>query len=252
MADNGPIRIGIVYPELLGTYGDRGNAEMLAWRANRRGVAAGVIDIPAGLPVPGRLDAYVLGGAEDAAQATAADLLCSQAGDGLRRALGDRRPILAVCGALQLLGTTYRDAAGRRIDGLGLVDLHTTAGTPRLVGEVVSRTREGELLSGFENHSGRTWLGRGVEPLGTVVQGGGNNGADRTEGIRCGTLLGTYLHGPVLARNPFLADLLLGLVLARRGIDPGLLPVPGCRDLSAELHRARLRAVLTRRRLRRP
>ncbi|HKE99775.1 MAG TPA: glutamine amidotransferase [Actinomycetes bacterium] len=242
-----PIRVGFVYPELLGIYGDRGNAEVLAWRAHRRGLPAGVVDIPAGLPVPGRLDAYVLGGAEDAAQATAAELLRSPAGDGLRQALRDHRPVLAVCGALQLLGVTWTDAAGRRVEGLGLLDLHTTAGTPRLVGEAVIRTREGELVSGFENHGGRTWLGPGAEPLGAVVRGAGNNGVDGTEGVRHATLVGTYLHGPVLARNPFLADLLLGFVLGRRGVDPDALPAAGSPDCSAELHRARLHAALTRR-----
>ncbi|HYT24967.1 MAG TPA: glutamine amidotransferase, partial [Actinomycetota bacterium] len=235
------LRIGLVYPELLGTYGDRGNAEVLAWRAVRRGVAADVVEVRAPAPIPADLDVYLLGGGEDAAQATAADLLRSAAGDGLRQAVLEGRPVLAICGALQLLGRTYADGAGRRTEGLGLVDLHTQSGVPRLVGEVVIRTREGELLTGFENHGGRTRLGRGVEPLGTVVLGAGNNGADGTEGIRQGALVGTYLHGPVLARNPFLADMLLGWVLSRRGVDPGTLRPLGP-DPSGRLHDARLRA----------
>jgi hypothetical protein len=202
------IRIGLVYPELLGTYGDRGNAEVLAWRAARHGLAAEVALVPAGEPVPPWLDAYVLGGGEDAAQAIAAGLLRSAAGDGLRRAADQGRVVLAVCGAFQLLGRVYHDGRGREIPGLGLLDLETAASGPRLVGEVVTTSREGELLTGFENHGGRSVLGPGVEPLGRVLRGG-NNGRDATEGARQGAVLGTYLHGPVLARNPALADLLL-------------------------------------------
>jgi lipid II isoglutaminyl synthase (glutamine-hydrolysing) len=237
------IRIGLVYPELLGTYGDRGNAEVLAWRAARRGLAAEVVEVPAGEPVPPSLDLYVLGGGEDAAQAIAARLLRSAAGDGLRRAADQGRVLLAVCGAFQLLGRVYHDGGGRDIAGLGLLDLETTAGSPRLVGEVVTMSREGELLTGFENHGGRSVLGPGVEPLGRVLRGGGNNGRDATEGARQGAVVGTYLHGPVLARNPALADLLLRQALERRGRRLGPLRPVG-RDRAADLHLARLQAVL--------
>ena len=199
-----PICIALVYPELLGTYGDRGNAEVLAWRAVQHGLAARLVEIPAGQPIPAGLDAYLLGGGEDTAQATAARLLRSPAGDGLRRAVDQGRAVLAVCGAFQLLGRTYTDAAGRQLTGLGLLDLDTAASTPRLVGEVVARTRDDELLTGFENHGGRTRLGQAVEPLGMVLRGNGNNGTDGTEGARQDGLIGTYLHGPVLARNPSL------------------------------------------------
>jgi CobQ-like glutamine amidotransferase family enzyme len=240
------IRIGLVYPELLGTYGDRGNAELLAWRAARHGLAAEVAAVPAGQPVPPWLDLYVLGGGEDAAQATAAGLLRSVDGDGLRRATDQGRVVLAICGAFQLLGRVYRDGQGREIPGLGLLDLETVAGTPRLVGEVVTRSRDGELLTGFENHAGRSFLGPGVEPLGRVLRGGGNNGSDATEGARQGAVFGTYLHGPVLARNPALADLLLRKALKRRGRQLGPLTSVGP-DPAADLHLARLQAVLPRR-----
>jgi lipid II isoglutaminyl synthase (glutamine-hydrolysing) len=129
---------------------------------------------------------------------------------------------------------------------LGLLDLETTAGGPRLVGEVVTISREGELLTGFENHGGRSVLGPGVEPLGRVVCGGGNNGSDATEGARQGAVLGTYLHGPVLARNPALADLLLRHALQRQGRQLGPLQAVG-RDQAADLHLTRLHAVLPRR-----
>jgi CobQ-like glutamine amidotransferase family enzyme len=237
------ITIGLVYPELLGTYGDRGNAELLAWRAARHGLAAEIVKVPAGEPVPPWLDLYVLGGGEDAAQATAARLLRTTAGDGLRRAADQGRVVLAICGAFQLLGRVYRDGQGREIPGLGLLDLETATGTPRLVGEVVTRSREGELLTGFENHGGRSVLGPGLQPLGRVLHGGGNNGRDATEGARQGTVVGTYLHGPVLARNPALADLLLGKALERRGRQLGPLQ-PAGRDRADDLHLARLQAVL--------
>jgi CobQ-like glutamine amidotransferase family enzyme len=243
-----PICIALVYPELLGTYGDRGNAEVLAWRAVQHGLAARLVEIHAGQPIPAGLDAYLLGGGEDTAQATAARLLRSPAGDGLRRAVDQGRAVLAVCGAFQLLGRTYTDAAGRQLTGLGLLDLDTAASTPRLVGEVVARTRDGELLTGFENHGGRTRLGQAVEPLGMVLRGNGNNGTDGTEGARQDGLIGTYLHGPVLARNPFLAQALLHTILDRRGLPLDPLD-PTRRDPSADLHRARLQAVLGRRRL---
>jgi CobQ-like glutamine amidotransferase family enzyme len=243
-----PIRIALVYPELLGTYGDRGNAEMLAWHAVRHGLTARLVEVPAGQPIPAGLDAYLLGGGEDTAQATAARLLRSPAGDGLRWAIDERSAVLAVCGAFQLLGRSYIDAAGRQLTGLGLLDLDTAAGTSRLVGEVVARTRDGELLTGFENHGGRTLLGQALEPLGIVLRGNGNNGVDGTEGARQGGLIGTYLHGPVLARNPFLAEALLHAILDRRGLPFHPLD-PARRDPAADLHRARLRAVLGGRRL---
>jgi CobQ-like glutamine amidotransferase family enzyme len=151
--------------------------------------------------------------------------------------------VLAVCAAFQLLGRVYHDGRGREIPGLALLDVETTAGGPRLVGEVVTVSREGELLTGFENHGGRSVLGQGVEPLGRVVRGGGNNGRDATEGARQGAVLGTYLHGPVLARNPVLADLLLRHALQRRGRQLGPLRAAE-RDPATDLHLARLHAIL--------
>src|ERR671931_319198 len=123
------LRIALVYPELLGTYGDRGNAEVLAWHAVRHGLAARLVEVPASEPVPAGLDAYLLGGGEDAAQAVAARLLRSPAGDGLRRAVDDGRAVLAVCGAFQLLGRTYTDGGGRGPGGRrgGLVPGHFPA-----------------------------------------------------------------------------------------------------------------------------
>jgi lipid II isoglutaminyl synthase (glutamine-hydrolysing) len=236
-----PIRIGLVYPQLLGTYGDRGNAEVLAWRLRRRGHPARVVELPVPGAIPAGLDAYMLGGGEDLNQAVAVRLLAGRQGRGLRAALAGGAPALAVCGSLQLLGHIYLDGAGRRVPGLHLLDLETTATGARCVGEVVARTPDGILLTGFENHGGRTALGRTAEPLATVLQGNGNNGQDGTEGVRHGNLFATYLHGPVLARNPALADALAKVVLERRGEAPVLKPIDP--DPGWELHDARLRAA---------
>ncbi len=236
-----PIRIGIVYPELLGTYGDRGNAEVLAWRLRRRGHAARAVELRATDPIPAGLDAYTLGGGEDLNQAVAVKLLLGRQGRGLRDALAGGAPALAVCGSLQLLGHTYLDGAGRSVPGLHLLDLDTAASGPRCVGEVVARMPDGNLLTGFENHGGRTRLGHGAEPLAGVLRGHGNNGDDGTEGVRSGNLVATYLHGPVLARNPALADALAEVVLERRGEPSALEPMDP--DPGQVLHDVRLRAA---------
>jgi len=238
-----PIRIGIVFPQLLGTYGDRGNAEVLAWRLRARGHPAEVVDLLAPDPVPPGLDAYVLGGGEDLLQASAVKLLLGPAGRGLRAALAGGAPALAVCGSLQLLGRIYLDGAGRKVPGLQLLDLETTASGPRCVGEVVARMADGTLLTGFENHGGRTRLGAGLQPLATVLRGHGNNGDDRTEGVRHGNLIATYLHGPILARNPALADMLAGTILRRRGLDTALPLPPIDGDPGEALHNERLEAA---------
>jgi len=238
-----PVRIGIVFPQLLGTYGDRGNAEVLAWRLRVRGHPAEVVDLRAPAPIPPGLDAYILGGGEDLLQASAVKLLLGPEGRGLRAALAGGAPTLAVCGSLQLLGRVYLDKAGRRVPGLHLLDLETTASGPRCVGEVVARMADGTLLTGFENHGGRTRLGAGLEPLGTVLHGNGNNGEDHTEGVRHGNLIATYLHGPVLARNPALADLIAGNILQRRGVRDALPLPPIDDDPGMALHSERLQAA---------
>ncbi|HEX9342261.1 MAG TPA: glutamine amidotransferase [Actinomycetota bacterium] len=238
-----PIRIGIVFPQLLGTYGDRGNAEVLAWRLNARGYPAEVVDLLAPDPIAPGLDAYILGGGEDLLQASAVKLLLGPEGRGLRAALAGGAPALAVCGSLQLLGRAYLDGAGRKVPGLQLLDLETTASGTRCVGEMVARMADGTLLTGFENHGGRTRLGAGLQPLGTVLRGHGNNGEDHTEGVRQGNLIATYLHGPILARNPALADMIAVTILRRRGIDAPL-PLPPIDDDPGEaLHNERLEAA---------
>ena len=222
---NGPsaFRIALVYPDLLGTYGDSGNATLLAQRLRWRGRPAEVLTIEAGAPVPEGCDLYVVGGGEDLPQALASRRL-GRPGP-LHRAVEGGAAVLAICAGLQILGTSFIGPDGVETDGLGLVDCHTVRRRGRrAVGELVVEPHQSAeqagpalpTLSGYENHGGRTILGRGVEPAGRVLIGEGNGegeeGHPATDGFRVGRIWGTYLHGPVLARNPALADLLLGWV----------------------------------------
>lgn len=208
------VRVGLVYPELLGTYGDRGNAVVLVNRCRWRGVAAELIEIGAGSPIPDSLDVYLFGGGEDDPQTMAAAGMRASAA-AIARARAGGAAVLAVCAGFQLVGERYIDAGGEVLEGIGLVDAVTNAGSPRLIGEVVvepSSSTGLPLLTGFENHGGRTTLGPGTRPLGLVLTGGGN-GVGGVDGALADRLVGTYLHGPVLPRNPALADLLLSWVV---------------------------------------
>jgi CobQ-like glutamine amidotransferase family enzyme len=234
------LRVGLVYPELLGTYGDRGNAVVLVQRARWRGIRAELVEVRADAPIPASLDVYLLGGGEDDPQhLAAANLRASRAA--IEQAVGRGAVILAVCAGFQLVGHRYVLGDGTVLDGLGLLDLETRASPDRLIGEVVVDPDPPlPRLSGFENHSGRTTLGPGLAPLGRVVAGGGNG--DGRDGARQGRVFGTYLHGPVLPRNPALADHLLALAV---GDDPDALS-PLDADLEELLRAERLRAATAR------
>jgi CobQ-like glutamine amidotransferase family enzyme len=201
------VRIVWVYPDLLSTYGDRGNLLILAHRARRRGLRVDAIEVRSDQRLPEGGDIYLLGGGEDGPQALAAQRL--NADRGLHRAVERGAAVLAVCAGYQLVGTSFF-AKGAKCGGLDLLDLHSDRGPTRAVGELAG-TPDPALglptITGFENHGGRTHIGPGVRPLARVVTGVGNDGA--SEGVWQGRLLGTYMHGPALARNPELADLLL-------------------------------------------
>lgn len=203
-----------LYPRLLGLYGDLGNATVVVERARLRGLPVELVTVEPGQPVPRQGDIYLVGGAEDNAQVAATRLLREDGG--LAVAAAGCAVVLAVCAGLQIVGTAF-DAGGMPVPGLGLVDAVTAAAGVRAVGELVTEPEQLRIptLTGFENHSGRTRLGPGVVPLGRVVSGTGNGAVDGGEGAPGGDgfvqgrIIGTYLHGPVLARNPALADLLL-------------------------------------------
>jgi CobQ-like glutamine amidotransferase family enzyme len=209
------VAIALLYPELLGTYGDGGNALVLAQRLRWRGIPAEVVDVTAGESVPLSCQVYLMGGGEDGPQALAVRDL--RAGRALQRAIDAGATVLAVCAGYQILGRQFVGPGGRPHAGLGILDCATDRGPgPRRVGELVVEPRAGlglPTLTGYENHAGITTLGAGARPLGTVLVGHGNDAGDGTEGVVSGHVVGTYLHGPVLARNPALADLLLSWVV---------------------------------------
>ncbi|MER5338059.1 glutamine amidotransferase [Micromonospora sp. NPDC002717] len=201
------LRIVWIYPDLLSTYGDRGNALILARRARQRGFPVEVLEVRSDQRLPATADIYLIGGGEDGPQALGAQRLLADGG--LHRAVAQGSVVFGVCAGYQLLGTSFF-AKGTRCAGLELLDLSSDRGPTRAVGELAGDVdpRLGvPALTGFENHGGRTHLGPGVSPLARVTAGVGNDGA--TEGAWRGKLLGTYSHGPALARNPALADLLL-------------------------------------------
>jgi CobQ-like glutamine amidotransferase family enzyme len=196
-----------VYPDLLSTYGDRGNLLILARRADLRGLPVECVEIRSDQALPADGDIYLLGGGEDGPQALAAQRLIADGG--LHRAVSRRAVLFAVCAGYQLLGSSFF-AKGAKCAGLDLLDLYSDRGPSRAVGELAGEVDPRlrlPTLTGFENHGGRTHLGPDVSPLARVTVGVGNDG--QVEGAWQGTVLGTYSHGPALARNPDLADLLL-------------------------------------------
>jgi len=212
------VRVALLYPELLGTYGDRGNARVLLQRLAWRGVPAELVEAPWGEPAPASCDVYILGGGEDSPQASAAAALIAEGV--LNRAVDEGAAVLGICAGFQILGHSFFGPDGAARPGLGLLDCTTARrATPRIVGEIlVEPGPEVGLpaLSGYENHAGLTEVGPGAIPLGKVDVGVGNG--DGTEGALGGRVIGTYLHGPVLARNPALADLILSWFVA--GLEP--------------------------------
>jgi hypothetical protein len=207
------IDIGVLLPDVLGTYGDSGNAEVLARRLRWRGYPVRVVPCGMDRPPPVSCALYVLGGGEDVAQLAAARWLRGQRA--LLRMLANSAVTLAVCAGLQVLGTVMVDRAGRTHAGAGVLDLTTVPRRRRAVGEMVVRSGLPGVgvVRGFENHRGATQLGPGLTPFGTVLAGVGNATRGRGDGVCTPRVVGTYLHGPVLARNPALADALLQRVL---------------------------------------
>jgi CobQ-like glutamine amidotransferase family enzyme len=218
-----PLRIAVVYPDLLGTYGDGGNGLVLARRAEWRGIDATLVQAASDRPLP-EADLYCLGGGEDGPQVRAARTLID---DGtLARRATEGAVVLAVCAGFQIVGRTFPGATGDPHEGVGLLDVETVKPTgPRAVGEVLVDMDSDALgplptLTGFENHGGATTRGEGVPALGRVVAGVGNGVGDGSVGAVHGRIVGTYLHGPVLARNPALADRLLSWALGDVALGP--------------------------------
>ncbi len=212
------IRVGHLYPDYLNIYADRGNIAVLSRRAALRGHELVVDPIGVGGALePDAHDLLYVGGGQDREQAAIAPDLAAR-GDAIREAVAGGAALLAVCGGYQLLGRGYRGRDGSFMPGAGLFAHETVAGETRMIGDVLLECEldpgERRLLAGFENHAGRTLLDSGAEPLGRVVHGFGNDGESGFEGCRVDSALGTYLHGPLLPRNPWLADWLLERALA--------------------------------------
>jgi CobQ-like glutamine amidotransferase family enzyme len=235
----GTVTVALLFPDLLGTYGDSGNAVVLTRRLAWRGFDARMLTIRSGDRVPESCEIYVVGGGEDLPQALAAQELGPAAGGPLRRAVDQGAAVLAVCAGLQIIGTSFVGPDDVEADGLGLVDCSTRRGSgPRAVGEIVvdpDPVLGLPALTGYENHAGVTTIGAGSRPLGRVRHGVGNGDGSGTDGVRSGRVLGTYLHGPVLARNPALADHVLASVVGN------LAPLDDSE--SEELRRERLTAA---------
>lgn len=245
MSDSG-LRLLALYPEQMNIYADRGNILFLQRRCEWRGIhfeyaAAGPGD---GFD-PGEHDLLYIGGGQDRDQVLVAEDMLKTKRDSIASAVDDGAALLAVCGGYQLLGHRYQ-LGDQSITGLGIADLETVRETgPRLIGNVSIEVDLGQgsrVLAGFENHGGRTHLGPTAEPLGRVLHGHGNNGRDRYEGVKRDNLIGTYLHGPLLPKNAWLADRLIALAIGRRtGSQPELEPLGD--ELETSAHESALRAA---------
>jgi hypothetical protein len=248
------LRIAHLYPLQMNIYGDRGNILALVQRARWRGIEVEVEGIDVGRVVDLRAyDLAFMGGGQDSNQALIADDFLRLKGPALREAVEDGLVVLAICGGYQLMGRYFRTHTGAEMPGIGLFDAWTEAGRKRLIGNVVVEWEDAppeapaRTLVGFENHSGRTFLGAGCRPLGRVRVGYGNNGRDGSEGAVYKNAFGCYLHGSLLPKNPHLADHLIRTALRRRyGPEVELAPLDDRLEWAA--HQDMVRR-LTRRRM---
>ena len=240
--DRRALRLGHLYPSQMNIYGDRGNILCLQRRCRLREIDLEVMPLEIGDALrPDAFDLLFIGGAQDREQRLVAEDLLATKG-GLREAVDSGVVFLGVCGGYQLSGRFYRGAGGEEMRGAGVFDLYTLhpgPGSQRLIGNVAAEWEDGSL-AGFENHGGRTYLGSGVEPLARVVRGYGNDGVSGFEGARYKNAFGSYLHGPLLPKNPAFADRLISLAMQRRHGDGALAPLDDTLEQLA--HAAALRA----------
>jgi lipid II isoglutaminyl synthase (glutamine-hydrolysing) len=238
------LTLGWLYGDKMNIYGDRGNVIALSQRARWRGTDVDVRNIGIGEPIPTDIDCFFWGGGQDQEQVAVANDLKGAKGEALRHAVEDGAALLAVCGGYQLMGHEYRPHDAEPLPGISIFDAVSVAGPERFIGNVVVETRWGELV-GFENHSGLTTLGPGLEPMGRVRVGHGNNGRDGTEGAISRHAVGCYLHGSLLPKNPLLTDWLIARALERRYGHVDLEPLPD--EIESAAHASAVkRAVLTR------
>ena len=245
-----PLRLIHLYPDLMSVYGDRGNVLALVRRAEWRGIEIQVTPLSVGDTLdPSEADLIFFGGGQDREQEVVSPDFLRQKGEAVRQAVEDGAALLSVCGGYQLLGESYTTVDGQQLPGAGLFDVRSVPGPKRHIGNVLIETYldgQPRTLVGFENHSGRTYLGLGVQPLGRAVVGAGNNGEDHTEGALYKGAIGCYLHGSLLPKNPWLADRLLIAALQHRRGEPVVELAPLDDRLEDEAHQAvaaRIRAA---------
>ena len=226
-----------LYPDVLNLYGDTGNILCLERRLQWRGIQVSTTPLPIGERADlTQFDLFFIGGGQDFEQEVLLSDLRGGKAEDIRQAAADGKTFLAVCGGYQMLGTHYRTWDGVQCDFIGAVNLYTEGARERMIGNYAFRCAPesgGSVVVGFENHSGRTYLGDGVSPLGQVLKGFGNNGRDGTEGARYQNVFGTYSHGPVLPKNPAFADLLLETALRRKYGEAALEPLDDALECAA-------------------
>lgn len=218
--DKYTLKICHLYPDTLNLYGDRGNIVCMQKRMLWRGFNAEITEVNLGEQFnPNVFDIFFIGGGQDFEQSILLDDLRGEKGKNIIKAIEDEKVFLTICGGYQMLGQYYKTWDGKQCDFLGAIDVHTIGAKKRMIGDFMFKlddTDGGETVVGFENHSGKTYLGDGVRPLGTILSGHGNNGEDKTEGARYKNVFATYSHGPVLPKNPQLCDLILKTALERK------------------------------------
>ena len=233
------VRLCHLYPREMNIYADRGNIAVLAQRLAWRGGTLEVTPAGPGEAIADDHDLYYLGGGQDRDQVIVAADLARNKADALRSAAADGAAMLCVCGGFQLAGDGYTGVDGHRMPGISLLEVDTIAGPTRLIGDLVIEAElDGEIQTvvGYENHAGRTYLRGSAPPLGRVINGHGNNGETGLEGAVAGHIIGTYLHGPLLPKNPWLADKVLSWALEHGGQDPALPPLDD--HIEHEAHQA--------------
>ena len=230
------LKICHLYPDILNLYGDRGNILCMERRLRWRDIAVSTTNISVGMPLKAAdYDLFFIGGGQDFEQEVLLEDLRGAKTAEIKAAVNDGKAFLAICGGYQMLGNYYKTWDGEQCDFTGALDLYTIGCTKRLIGNYMFTCDDlpGQTVVGFENHSGKTHLGRGVEPLGTVLAGFGNNGEDGTEGAHYKNAFGTYSHGPMLPKNPEFCDMLLATALEHRYGKAELAPLDDTLELLA-------------------
>lgn len=229
------IKIAHIYPDMLNLYGDRGNIIAFRRRMELRGINVSVDNITMGKSFNSDdYDILFIGGGQDFEQDVLLEDLKQGKDKEIQRAVENGKVVLAICGGYQMLGKYYKTHDGNMMNYMGIIDFYTVGAEERMIGNYAFKTDEGIEIVGFENHSGRTYLGKGVKPLGTVIKGYGNNGEDGTEGVRYKNTFGTYSHGPILPKNSKFADLLISLAIENKYGKTELAPLDDELELKAQ------------------